>query len=94
MSSPGKFDFVEDTFERKVLEETFEIISNIAGGWEFFKNFEPPKHVGFMFSEHPILTKIGNAAEARGHGHSGASWGMTMRVMERVAKYGWEAVCK
>ena len=94
MNSLGKFKFVEDTFERKVLEETFEIISNIEGGWEFFKEFEPHPHKGFMFSEHPILTKIGNAAEAHGHGHSGASWGMTMRTMERIAKDGWGAVCR
>ncbi len=94
MSSPGKFNFVEDTFERKVFEETYQIISNIEGGWEFFKEFEPDQYRGFMFSEHPMLTKIINAAEAMGHGHSGASWGMTMRVMERIAKYGWGAVCK
>jgi hypothetical protein len=94
MSSPGKFNFVEDDFERKVFEETFQIISNIDGGWEFFKNFDPHKHKGFMFSEHPILTKISGTAEAHGHGHSGASWGMTIRLMERIAKDGWEAVCK
>ncbi len=94
MSSPGKFNFVKDNFERKVFEETFQIISNIDGGWEFLKNFEPHKNKGFMFSEHPILTKISDAAEAHGHGHSGASWAVTMRVMERIAKDGWEAVCK
>jgi len=79
---------------RKVLEETFEIISNIEGGWEFLKNFKPHQDRGFMFSDHPILTKISDAAETHGHGHSGASWGMTMRVMERIAKGGWEAVCR
>ena len=88
------FSYVKDDFERKVLEETVEIISNIEGGWEFFKEFQPPPHKGFMLSEHPILTKISNAAEARGHGHSGASWGMTLRTMERIAKCGWGAVCK
>ena len=90
MSSPGNFDFIKDTFERKVFEETFKIISNIDGAWEFFKTFEPNKNSGFMFSEHPILTKVSNAAEARGHGHSGASWGMTMRTMECIAKSGWD----
>ena len=85
------FSYVKDDFERKVLEETVEIISNIDGAWEFLKDFEPRPYAGFMLSEHPILTKISNAAEARGHGHSGASWGTIMRVMERIAK---QSACK
>lgn len=80
------FNYVKDNFERKVFEETFEIISNINGAWEFLKDFEPDRYKGFMFSSHPILNKIFQASEKYGHGHSGASWAMTMRVMERIAK--------
>ena len=43
-----------------------------------------------MFSEHPMLTNIGDTAESMGHGHSGASWAMTMRTMEHIAKGGWD----
>tara|TARA_R110002072_G_scaffold280876_1_gene443313 strand:+ start:6280 stop:6573 length:294 start_codon:yes stop_codon:yes gene_type:complete len=90
MNSPGKFNFVKDVYTKKVFEETFQIISNIDGGWEFLKTFEPHKNKGFMFSDHPILSNISRAVEKCNHGHSGASWGMTMRTMECIAKNGWD----
>jgi hypothetical protein len=43
-----------------------------------------------MFSDHPILSEISRAVERCKHGHSGASWGMTMRTMECIAKRGWD----
>jgi len=85
------FSYVKDDYERKVLEETFEIISNIDGAWEFLKDFEPLHNKGFMFSSHPMLNKIFQASEERGHGHSGASWALTMRIMESIAK---QPACK
>ena len=90
MYPQGKFNFVKDDFIKKVFEETYQIISNIDGAWEFLKNFEPHQNRGFMFSEHHMLTKISNAVESYGHGHSGASWAMTMRTMECIAKDGWD----
>ena len=90
MNSPGDFDFIKDVYTKKVFEETFQIISNIDGAWEFLKTFEPNKNSGFMFSDHPILSEISRAVERCKHGHSGASWGMTMRTMECIAKRGWD----
>ena len=74
MSSPGNFDFVKDVYTKKVFEETFQIISNIDGAWEFLKTFEPNKNSGF------ILSEISRAVERCKHGHSGASWGVLPRV--------------
>ena len=85
----GKFTFVNDFWTRHCFEKTFEIITNIDGAWEFLNYFEPHKDLGFMLTAHPILSKISDASENEGLGHSGASWGMTMRHMELIAKKGW-----
>ena len=43
-----------------------------------------------MFSNHPLISTITDKMEYKGH--SGASFGMTMRVMEHIAKHGWDSL--
>ena len=74
-----------DELIRTTFEKTEKIISGIDGGWEFMKTFTPSDEEGFMFSKHPILTKIYEESERQRIGHSGASWGMTMRAMQVIA---------
>ena len=57
--------------------------------WDWLKTESPPADKGFMFWSHPNLDKLHpHLIEA---GHSGASFAMTMRVMEFIAKDGWGA---
>lgn len=55
--------------------------------WDWLRDYTPEDGKGFMFSEHPNLTRINNAMKYGGH--SGSSHGWTMRNMEYIAKHGW-----
>ena len=57
--------------------------------WHWLKNYEPEDGKGFMFSNHPNLDRINNAMKYGGH--SGSSYGWTMRMMEYISKKGWQA---
>jgi hypothetical protein len=47
-----------------------------------------------MFSTDPMIQRITDKmGDYAGH-HSGASFGMTMRVMEYIAKHGWNALAE
>lgn len=89
MSTPGNFSHVNDSHTREMLTLTYQAITN-TNSWEFMKSFTPEKGNGFMFSSHPQLSKISCECEKIGCGHSGGSWGFSMRHMEAIAKKGWE----
>ena len=50
----------------------------------FLKTFDPG-HGGFMFTRNPEVTRIIEEVNNDYGGHSGASLGMTMRVMQYIA---------
>lgn len=56
--------------------------------WNWIRDYNPEDGKGFMFSEHPNLDRINNAMKY--DGHSGSSYGWTMRQMEYIAKHGWD----
>ena len=58
-----------------------------AGAWSWLETFNEES---FMFSNHPLISTITDKMEYKGH--SGASFGMTMRVMEHIAKHGWDSL--
>ena len=58
-----------------------------AGAWDWLTTFDEES---FMFSNHPLISTITEKMEYKGH--SGASFGMTMRVMEYIAKNGWDSL--
>jgi hypothetical protein len=57
-----------------------------AGAWDWLKTFNEES---FMFSSHPLISTITEKMEYKGH--SGASFGWTMRNMEYIAKHGWDS---
>jgi hypothetical protein len=60
-----------------------------AEAWDWMANFNEES---FMFSQDPMIQRITDKmGDYAGH-HSGASFGMTMRVMEYIAKHGWNAL--
>ena len=86
---PGKFSELFDcSLTAYTLEGTYNAISEV-GLWEELKNFVVNEHQGFTFSSDPLLLKIMNATENIGVGHSGSSWGFSMRHMDYIAKNSW-----
>jgi hypothetical protein len=76
---------IKDESNRFMLENAYKAIT-LAEGWDFMKNFSEES---FMFSSSPMTGKIMNKMEELGYtGHSGTSFGWTMRSMEFLAKHG------
>lgn len=96
LPAPGDFTGLAlSDWERQMVQTGYEAVSAVEGGWEFLKGYTPPADQGFMFSEPFGLRKqIDAEIEKRYGGHSGASYGMTMRVLERIAKEGWDTWAK
>jgi len=83
------------TWDREMIQSGFEAVSSVEGGWEFLRTYQPPADKGFMFS--PPTGKrveIEEAISTRYPGHSGASYGSTMRVLEFIAKNGWNTYAR
>ena len=92
----GDFDALNlPKWDREMIETGFQAVSSVEGGWEFLKSYSPPVNQGFMFSPSEGKRKeIDDAIAERYPGHSGATYGCTMRILERIAKDGWEAYAK
>jgi len=79
---------IYDSNNRMMLKNAHQAITN-AEGWAWMKNFQGQS---FMFSKDAMIDKISKNMVALGYdGHSGGSYGWTMRCMEHLAKNGKEA---
>jgi hypothetical protein len=84
---PSDFLQIKDEHSRFMLENAYQAIT-VAEGWDFMKTFNDNQY-GFMFSDNPMTGKIMSKMEELGYsGHSGGSFGWTMRNMEFLAKHG------
>lgn len=82
---PDKYGRTSDSL--LYVMDAINAVRNTPGGWEFMRTYDPPS--GFMFSEHPILTEIKTKVDRDGViGHSGSSYGWTMRQVEHIIKRG------
>jgi hypothetical protein len=82
---PDKYGRTAD--EALFVMDAIKAVRNTPGGWEFMKTYEPDR--GFMFSKHPKLSEIESKIDQDGTiGHSGSSYGWTMRQVERIVKNG------
>ncbi len=82
---------IKDTHVREMMKNAYDAIT-MADGWDFMKNFNDES---FMFSSNPLVRTISANMEFLGYtGHSGASFGWTMRTMEYLAKKGKDAFIK
>jgi hypothetical protein len=78
------FDFIPSS-QRIMYETAFNAITQLEL-WGYMKNF---KGESFMFSGGPEVDRVYKKIEDLGYGgHSGCSFGFTMRTMEFIAKYG------
>jgi hypothetical protein len=85
---PGKFSYIESENNRHMLSSAYEAI-NCLELWDFIK--ENPGCNGFMFTPNKNISKIYDKIEKLGYmGHSGFSFGYTMRQMQAIANEGEE----
>jgi hypothetical protein len=87
MPAEGDFSFIQDEMERTMYQEMYTAIT-AAGAWDDMK--ADPGDGGFMFSGAPVISKV-CAHLNDSVGHSGSSFGITMRKMQRLACVGWGA---
>jgi hypothetical protein len=80
------FSFISNKHTRSLVINGYNAVNQLEL-WPWLKNFDPNDD-GFMFSEHPnammIMQKMESLPDAPGH--SGASFGITMRYLEYIAK--------
>jgi len=76
----GDFSFVTNPYIEKMLEFDYNVTEQNKL-WDFFKNHDTKKT--FMST----LTIVDNYNWY--DGHSGSSWALSMRTMEKIAKDGW-----
>jgi hypothetical protein len=81
---PGKFEYIKDSWSREMFINAWQAIT-LTETWDFVKQ----DIESFMWSDDPRVKIIYNKIEELGYmGHSGASFGCTMRTMQYIAKYG------
>lgn len=73
---PGDFSFIRDPLTRMFLHDAYQAVS-MADAWVSLR------------SESPTTDRIQNYMRYS-NDHSGASYALTMRSMETIAKKGWE----
>lgn len=88
----GGFEFADD-WSRRYFKSAHNAISRCEL-WNWLKNYEVDQGRGFMFTRNvPQLDKLSEEMDKDpvNGGHSGASYGCTMRNMEFIAKHGYQA---
>jgi hypothetical protein len=56
--------------------------------WDKLAKYSPPENTGFMFDDSPFMKSINSKIFELYDGHSGSSYGITMRHIEYIAKNG------
>lgn len=69
-----------------MLNDAYQAIT-VSGNWDNMKYFNGQS---FMFSQEPWISNVMTSMHYRDQ-HSGASFGITMRAMEYIAKHGWDS---
>jgi hypothetical protein len=74
-------------YEASLYADADQAITN-SGLWGWLYEYTPPKEKGWMFDDHPFLDILQTHMKLIDE-HSGASFAVTMRAMEYIAKNGW-----
>ena len=85
----GIFDFVSNQENREMIQTAYEAVQEL-GLMEWIGSVDP-KDGGFMFFNHPNISKIYARIDKVYSRHSGASFVLTMRTIQFIARNGLEA---
>jgi ubiquitin len=87
MKSEWEEDMIRDGMMAIVVSSESNILKDrgITDAWEYMSLYTPPSEKGFMFSDDAIMNEIRRNMKV---GHSGTSYGHTMRQLEFIAKNG------
>jgi hypothetical protein len=86
-TTANTFDFIPDS-ERIMYTTAFDAITQLEL-WPFMRDFPDGEH--FMCSSAPEIDWITERISQLGYdGHSGTSFGLTMRDMEYIGKHGFD----
>ncbi len=85
--SKGTFDWIRDSMDRFMAEEAYKVLESDPNAWNWMATVEPPSNTGYMFWNDPYLKKITANMD---DGHSGASYAISLRVAQKMAKMGWD----
>jgi len=87
--------FIKDSWNADMLRDAIRAVVRVERSpemqakefdvWKFMSTYDPPEGRGFMFSDHPITNHIMRSMEV---GHSGSSYGFTMRHLQYFATHG------
>jgi len=88
----AEFNTIPDEHSRFMLKNAHQAIT-LTESWGYMRTFSSnSSNQSFMFSNSPTLSTITNKMSQLGYdGHSGSSFGWTMRQMEFLAKNGKQA---
>ena len=76
-----------EPYEVVMIQDAYDTIKRL-GLWDWLKEFEPHPNEGFMFTTDMNVAMIGT--QMKFDGHSGSTFGWTMRVVHHLARNGWE----
>jgi hypothetical protein len=84
-----QFDFIENPYYRDMLRNAYWATTE-CGLWDWLREFN---ETSFMFSDSPNINVLFEKMQQQeiGRCHSGCSFAITMRAMERIAKNGMKA---
>jgi hypothetical protein len=88
----GTFDFISPNICDGIYYRNAHWAITQCGMWNWMRNFAPEKGIGFTFLQHPNLKIIEQKMfeQTVAQGHSGASFGITLRQMSYIAKIGYD----
>jgi hypothetical protein len=83
---PGKFDYITNSWEREMLVNAWQAIT-LTENWDFVKK---PRESFMMDNDKRIWDITAKMEQLGYYGHSGCSFGLTMRAMQYIARNGEE----
>ena len=80
---------VYDNDFRSALHDMYTVI-NEKELWDHIRDNPPDPNKGYMFGSDDKINLIDNDQRVNQHGHSGATFAYSMRVMQRISKVGFQ----
>ena len=88
MGSTNRFDFVRNKMEKTVLQDAYEAVNDM-NLWDYLKENTFETFTYYDGPDKQLHQELLEKAD-KNNIHSGASYGITMRNMEQIAKQGFE----